>query len=145
MKSYDPQMHTAEHVLNQTMVQMFGCDRSFSNHLEKKKSKCDYRFTRALTPDEELKIESQVNEVLAAGVDVTEEIVTRDKAGELFDLERLPDATGEAIRIVRVGGYDACPCIGDHVKNTSEVGQFVFGSSSFEDGVLRIRFKLKRP
>jgi len=145
MKSYDPQMHTAEHVLNQTMVQMFGCDRSFSNHLEKKKSKCDYRFTRALTPDEELKTESQVNEVLAAGVDVTEEIVTRDKAGELFDLERLPDATGEAIRIVRVGGYDACPCIGDHVKNTSEVGQFVFGSSSFEDGVLRIRFKLKRP
>ncbi|MBI9061999.1 MAG: hypothetical protein JEZ14_08410 [Marinilabiliaceae bacterium] len=137
-------MHTAEHVLNQTMVQMFGCDRSFSNHLEKKKSKCDYRFTRALTADEELKIESQVNEVLVAGVDVREEIVTREKASELFNLERLPDATGEVIRIVRVGEYDACPCIGDHVKNTSEVGQFVFGSSSFEDGILRIRFKLKR-
>jgi len=145
MKSYDPQMHSAEHVLNQTMVQMFGCDRSFSNHLEKKKSKCDYRFTRALTRDEELEIESQVNAVLAAGVDVTEEIVTREKASELFNLERLPDATGEEIRIVRVGGYDACPCIGDHVNNTSEVGQFVFGSSSFEDGILRIRFKLKRP
>jgi len=145
MKNYDPQMHTAEHVLNQTMVQMFGCDRSFSNHLEKKKSKCDYRFTRALTVDEELKIESRVNQVLATGADVTEEVVSREKGSELFDLERLPDATGEAIRIVRVGEYDACPCIGDHVKNTAEVGLFVFGSSSFEDGVLRIRFRLKRP
>jgi len=145
MKRYDPQMHTAEHVLNQTMVQMFGCDRSFSNHLEKKKSKCDYRFSRALTADEEVKIESQVNKVLAAGVEVTEEVVAREKASELFDLERLPDTSGEAIRIVRVGDYDACPCIGDHVKNTTEVGQFLFGSSSFEDGILRIRFKLKRP
>lgn len=145
MKRYDPQMHTAEHVLNQTMVRMFGCDRSFSNHLEKKKSKCDYRFTRALTPEEELKIASQVNEVLAIGADVTEEVVTREKASELFDLDRLPDATGEAIRIVRVGDYDACPCIGDHVKNTAEVGCFVLGPSSFEEGVLRIRFKLKRP
>jgi len=145
MKRYDPQMHTAEHVLNQTMVQMFGCDRSFSNHLEKKKSKCDYRFSRALTADEEMKIESQVNKVLAAGVEVTEEVVAREKASELFDLERLPDTSGEAIRIVRVGDYDACPCIGDHVKNTTEVGQFLFGSSSFEDGILRIRFKLKRP
>ena len=145
MKRYDPQMHTAEHVLNQTMVQMFGCDRSFSNHLEKKKSKYDYRFSRALTADEEMKIESQVNKVLAAGVEVTEEVVAREKASELFDLERLPDTSGEAIRIVRVGDYDACPCIGDHVKNTTEVGQFLFGSSSFEDGILRIRFKLKRP
>ena len=138
-------MHTAEHVLNQTMVQLFGCDRSFSNHLEKKKSKCDYRFSRALTAEEEANIESRVNEVLAAGVGVTEEVVLREKASALFDLERLPDASGETIRIVRVGDYDACPCIGDHVTNTAEIGRFVLVSSSYEDGILRIRFKLKRP
>jgi misacylated tRNA(Ala) deacylase len=47
-KNYDPEMHTAEHILNGTMVQMFGTGRAFSAHLEKKKSKCDYRIGRNL-------------------------------------------------------------------------------------------------
>ena len=145
MKQYNPEMHTAEHVLNQTMVRMFGCGRSFSNHLERKKSKCDYRFDRPLTPEEEKEIERRVNEILASHLDVTEETVSREEASKEFDLDRLPDSSGEQIRIVRVGNYDACPCIGEHVKNTKDVGKFVFGSSSYEDEVLRIRFKLKRP
>ncbi|NPA37562.1 MAG: hypothetical protein GXO47_12025 [Chlorobi bacterium] len=138
-------MHTAEHVLNQTMVRMFGCGRSFSNHLERKKSKCDYRFYRPLTAEEVKEIERRVNEVLASHLDVTEETFSREEASKEFDLDRLPDSSGEQIRIIRIGDYDACPCIGEHVKNTKEVGEFVFGSFSFEDGVLRIRFKLKRP
>jgi hypothetical protein len=35
-------MHSAEHLLNATMVKMFGCPRSRNAHVEKKKSKCDY-------------------------------------------------------------------------------------------------------
>jgi len=38
-KSYYEPMHTAEHILNQTMVRMFGCSRSVNAHIEKKKSK----------------------------------------------------------------------------------------------------------
>lgn len=30
-------MHTAEHILNQTMVRLFGCERSKNAHIEKKK------------------------------------------------------------------------------------------------------------
>lgn len=138
-------MHTAEHVLNRTMVRMFGCNRSFSNHLERKKSKCDYHFDRPLTPEEEKEIEQKVNQILSLHLDVTEEMISRNKAEKEFNLEKLPDTSGEKIRIVRVGNYDACPCIGEHVKNTRDVGKFVFGSSSFENNVLRIRFKLQRP
>ncbi len=68
MKSYDPQMHSAEHILNQT--------------------------------------------------------------------------TRYSIRIISVGDYDHCPCIEPHVGNTSDIGQFQLVSTSFEEGVLRIRFKL---
>ena len=50
-KQIDPRMHSAEHILNGTMVKTFGCARSFTAHLEKKKSKCDYRFERDLTAD----------------------------------------------------------------------------------------------
>ena len=64
MKEYPPPMHTAEHILNQTMVRMFNKGRSFSAHIEKKKSKCDYQFDRNLTEDEIAEIENKVNEVI---------------------------------------------------------------------------------
>ena len=145
MKAYDPYMHTAEHILNQTMVRKFSCDRSFTNHLEKKKSKCDYRFQRALTSEEEKDIEDTVNQQIRRNLDVTDRLVPREEALKSFDLEKLPDAAGETIRLVSVGDYDVCPCIGDHVANTSEIGTFVLISSSFEEDILRIRFKLKKP
>ncbi len=135
-------MHTAEHILNQTMVRMFNCGRSFSNHLEKKKSKCDYHFDRNLSEEEMLEIQSRVNNVIKLNFDVMEDFLSRDKASELFDLERLPDAVGEVIRIIKVGDYDSCPCIGQHIKNTSEIGEFRIISTGFENGVLRIRFKV---
>jgi len=31
------EMHSAEHLLNQTMVRMFGCKRSMNSHIERKK------------------------------------------------------------------------------------------------------------
>ena len=32
-------MHTTEHIINQTMVRLFGCGRSISAHIERKKRK----------------------------------------------------------------------------------------------------------
>jgi len=145
MKNYDPQMHTAEHILNKTMVRLFGRERAFSSHLERKKSKCDYRFNRALTVGEEKSIEDLVNEQLMSHLPVEEHWLSKENAEKRYNLTRLPEDAEDEIRIVTIGDYDACPCIGAHVQNTAEVGEFVLGSSSFENGVLRIRFKLNRP
>jgi alanyl-tRNA synthetase len=141
-KNYDPQMHSAEHILNQTMVRMFGRGRSFSSHLERKKSKCDYHFDRELTPTEVLEVESRVNDVIGSDAEVSEETWSRDDAGKEFDLSRLPEQTGDTIRIITIGNYDACPCIGQHVARTKEIGVFRIISTSYEHGVLRVRFKL---
>jgi Ser-tRNA(Ala) deacylase AlaX len=142
-KSYPPEMHTAEHILNGTMVKMFDRGRSFSAHIEKKKSKCDYRFDRDLTPEERTEIERRVNEVILSEVNVTEEYISRTAAENLYNLERLPEYAGDEIRIIKVGDYDACPCIGQHVSNTKEIGQFKIISSSFEEGVMRLRFRVE--
>jgi misacylated tRNA(Ala) deacylase len=142
-KEYDPRMHSAEHILNQTMVRMFNKGRSFSAHIEKKKSKCDYHFDRELTQDELSKIESKVNEIIGQNLPVTESYLPREEALKNFSLEKLPDQAGDNIRIIKIGDYDACPCIGNHVASTKEIGGFKIISSSFEDGVLRLRFKLK--
>lgn len=143
-KTIDPGMHTAEHILNSTMERMFGCGRCFSAHIERKKSKCDYHFDRALSPEELNEITAQVNAVIDANLPVTDSFISKGEAQERFNLGRLPRDSGDEIRIVRVGDYDACPCIGPHVAQTSEIGAFRITTSDFKDGVLRIRFKLNR-
>lgn len=141
-KEYDPRMHSAEHILNQTMVRMFNKGRSFSAHIEKKKSKCDYYFDRDLTQDEISQIESKVNEIIGQNLSVTESYLPREEALKSFSLDKLPDQAGDNIRIIKIGEYDSCPCIGMHVSSTKEIGGFRIISSNFENGVLRLRFKL---
>lgn len=141
-KDYDPRMHSAEHILNQTMVRMFNKGRSFSAHIEKKKSKCDYHFDRELTAAEITEIEMKVNNVIDQNFPVTETFLPREEALKTFSLDKLPDQAGDNIRIIKVGDYDSCPCIGKHVSSTKEIGGFKIISSSFENDVLRIRFKL---
>jgi len=141
-KQYPPQMHSAEHILNQTMVRMFNCGRSFSNHIEKKKSKCDYYFNRNLTEKEIEEIESKVNEVIQQDLDVREEFCQKEEAEIKFNLSKLPEDAGNKIRIIKIGDYDACPCSGLHVSHTNEIGTFKIISTDYKDNVLRVRFKL---
>ena len=138
---YEP-AHSAEHILNQTMVRMFGCPRSRNAHVEKKKSKCDYILDAEPSAEQVAEIESTVNAVIAKNLDVTIEFMTRDQAAAIVDLSKLPEDASDTLRIVRIGDYDACACIGAHVQNTSEIGTFKVISHSFEDGVWRLRWKV---
>ena len=61
-----------------------------------------------------------------------------------FNLQRLPDAAEETIRIIHIGDYDACPCSGQHVASTKAVGTVRIVSTTYEEGALRVRFKLDR-
>ena len=141
-KQYDPRMHTAEHILNQTMVRMFGCGRSFNSHIESKKSKCDYRIAKDLSSSEIMEIEKRVNGIINSNFDITEDFVSKSQAADFLDLTKLPADAPDSIRVVRVGDYDACACIGPHVSNTSEIGVFKILSSDFTNGSVRLRFRL---
>ena len=140
-QEYEP-AHTAEHLLNATMVKMFGCPRSRNAHVEKKKSKCDYILEAEPSAEEVAQIEGKVNEMIAAGLDVTAEFVCREEAAEIVDLSKLPEDASQTLRIVRIGDYDACACIGAHVANTAEIGAFKIISHSYSEGVWRLRWKV---
>ena len=141
-KEHNPAMHTAEHILNSVMDKMYHCGRSFNSHIEDKKSKCDYKARRALTDREVAAVERTVNEIIKLNLPVGEEFVGRREADEKYFTGKLPETAGDPIRIITVGSFDACPCIGQHVANTSEIGMFSVTSADFNDGILRIRFKL---
>ncbi|MBO5272142.1 MAG: hypothetical protein J6B30_04940 [Muribaculaceae bacterium] len=137
-----PPMHTAEHLLNGTMVKMIGCKRSRNAHIERKKSKCDYPLAQPLTPEQLQEIENTINNVIGQDLPVTFEFIPASEAAKIYDLERLPEDASEMLRIVHIGDYDACPCVGAHVERTSQIGHFRISSSRYQDGVQRIVFRL---
>lgn len=139
-------MHTCEHIINQTMIRLFGCGRSVSAHIERKKSKLDYRLQQRPTDEEVKRLEEAVNEVIARDLPVTTEFITQQEAQGRFDLERLPDDASETVRVVKVGDYDECLCIGAHVSHTAEIGTFEIISHDWEPESQRwrMRFKLKK-
>ena len=134
--------HTAEHILNATMVKMFGCPRSRNAHVEKKKSNCDYILDAEPTAEQVAAIEAKVNEVISSNLEVTIDFIAKEEAAALVDLSKLPDDASDTLRLVKIGDYDICACIGAHVKNTSEVGTFKIISHSYENGVWRLRWKV---
>lgn len=141
-KAEHEESHSCEHILNGTMVKMFGCPRSKNAHIERKKSKCDYLLDNEPTAEQVAAVEAKVNEEIAKNHDVTVEFMSREEARKIVDLSKLPEDASETLRIVRIGDYDACACIGAHVSNTSEIGTFKIISHSFTDGVWRLRWKI---
>ena len=141
-KAEHEESHSCEHILNGTMVKMFGCPRSKNAHIERKKSKCDYLLDNEPTAEQVAAVEAKVNEEIAKNHDVTVEFMSRDEAAKIVDLSKLPEDASETLRIVRIGDYDVCACIGAHVSNTSEIGSFKIISHSFADGMWRLRWKI---
>jgi misacylated tRNA(Ala) deacylase len=74
-----PPMHSVEHILNATMVKTFGCPRSRTAHIEKKKSKCDYELSSCPTDEQIQAVEDKVNEVINQHLPVTIEFMKKLK------------------------------------------------------------------
>ena len=151
-----PPSHTAEHLLNQLMVRMFGCERSSNAHIERKKSKISYILERKPDRKAEKEIERQMNELIDQDMPVTFEFVTRSELERLvqeaapgspdalLSADRLPDDAPDTIRLVRIGDYDVCPCIGKHVRSTAQIGRFEMLGTNWDEAQrsFRIRFKV---
>lgn len=139
-----PPAHTAEHLLNQVMMRMFGCERSRNAHVERKKSKISYILDHKPDRKEEKEIERMMNELIEQDLPVTYEFVDRNHIPDDVKLDRLPDDASETIRLVRIGDFDVCLCIGKHVRSTSQIGRFEMLGTNWDQSTrsFRIRFKV---
>lgn len=151
-----PPAHTAEHLLNQLMMRIFGCERSNNAHVERKKSKVSYILDHKPDRKEEREIEVRMNELIEQDMPVTFESLTRaelegiimsadpDSPDAKLSLDRLPEAAGDKIRLVRIGDYDVCPCIGKHVRSTSQIGHFELLGTNWDNDkhAFRVRYKI---
>lgn len=139
-----PPAHTAEHLLNQIMVRMFGCERSYNAHIERKKSKMSFHLSQKPSRQEEKEIEREMQRLISEDLPVTFEFVDCHHIPEGLNLDRLPDDASDTIRIVRIGDYDVCPCIGRHVRSTSQIGRFEMLGTNWDEHErsFRVRFKI---
>lgn len=139
-----PPAHTAEHLLNQVMIRMFGCERSRNAHIERKKSKISYHLDHKPSRQEEKAIGDRMNELIEEDLPVTYEDVDRNHVPEGVDLGHLPEDASRTIRLVRIGDFDVCPCIGKHVRSTSQIGRFEILGTNWDEQThtFRIRFKV---
>ena len=151
-----PPAHTAEHLLNQLMMRMFGCERSSNAHIERKKSKISYILDHKPDRKEEREIERQMNELIEQDLPVTFQLVTRaELEGIVMEaepgspdsriaLDRLPADASDTIRLVRIGDYDVCTCIGKHVRSTAQIGRFEMLGTNWDNDrmAFRIRYKI---
>ena len=139
-----PPAHTAEHLLNQLMVRMFGCERSRNAHIERKKSKMTFVIEHKPSRQEEKAIEVEMNRLIEEDMPVTYEFVDRNHIPADVKLDRLPEDASETLRLVRIGDYDVCPCIGKHVRSTAQIGKFVMLGTNWDEPShsFRIRFKI---
>ena len=139
-----PPAHTAEHLLNQTMIRMFGCERSRNAHREREKSKIRYNRDRKPDRKAEREIERTMNELIEQDLPVSFEYVDRDNIPEDVSIDRLPEGATDTIRLVRIGDYDVCPCIGKHVRSTAQIGRFEILGTNWDEHEhsFRIRYKV---
>jgi Ser-tRNA(Ala) deacylase AlaX len=139
-----PPAHTAEHLLNQVMVRLFGCERSYNAHIERKKSKMSFHVDHKPTRQEEKEIEREMQRLIAEDLPVTFEVVPLSELPEGIRADRLPSDVSDSIRLVRIGDYDVCPCIGKHVRSTSQIGRFEMLGTNWDEQehAFRVRFKI---
>ena len=139
-----PPAHTAEHLLNQVMNRLFGCERSTNAHIERKKSKMTFLLDYKPSRQEEKEIERMMKQVIEDDLPVTFEYVTQDELPEGVSMDRLPDDVSETIRLVRIGDFDVCPCIGKHVRSTAQIGRFEMLGTNWDEHehTFRVRFKV---
>lgn len=139
-----PPAHTAEHLLNQVMIRIFGCKRSYNAHVERKKSKMSFYLANKPSRHDEKLIEVTMNNMIAEDLPVTYEYVDRNSLPDDVCIDRLPDDASDTIRLVRIGNYDVCPCIGKHVRSTSQIGRFELLGTNWDEEKrsFRVRFKV---
>ena len=151
-----PPAHTAEHLLNQVMMRMFGCERSSNAHVERKNSKISWILENKPDRKDEQSIERWMNDLIDSNLPVTFEFLTRAELEVLIrsaeegtpdskiSISRLPENASEMIRLVRIGDFDVCPCIGKHVRSTVQIGRFELLGTNWDNDKhsFRIRYKI---
>ena len=137
--------HTATHLLNAALKLVLGpSSHQMGSNITSERLRFDFPCDHKMTEEELKKIADIVNGWIKQGLDVTYEEMPKQKAVEIGAehqfIERYPDV----VTVYKIGDISKEICTGPHVKNTSELGEFVLQKEeSCGAGIRRIKAILK--
>lgn len=134
--------HTATHLLHQALRDVLGDSVvQKGSNITPERLRFDFSFHRKLTDEERARVETIVNEKIAAALPVTYADLSSDAAEKTGAIGVF--TYGEVVRVYSIGAYSKEYCGGPHVENTSDLGVFhVEKEESVSSGVRRIRATL---
>jgi alanyl-tRNA synthetase len=131
------QHHTAQHLLTQCFVQLFGLDTLSANINGTSPSTLDLPFTN-LSKNDLDRAEDLANRVIYENRLVKSYFVAPEALSRLP--LRKPPKVNENIRIVEIDGYDYSACGGTHVGHTGQIGLLKIVKTERQNERLRVHF-----
>jgi alanyl-tRNA synthetase len=134
--------HTATHLLHAALRRRVGSHvRQAGSYVGPDKLRFDFTHGKALTAEEVLDIEEQVNRWILESQPVRAITTTLEEARDLGAMALFGEKYGDVVRMVEVGdgSFSRELCGGTHVRNTAEIGLFkVLSESSSAANMRRI-------
>jgi alanyl-tRNA synthetase len=144
--------HSATHLLHEALREVLGdhvAQRGSLNAADR--LRFDFNHSKALTDDQLVKVEEDVNAYIRQNTVVETRIMTPDDAREMGAQALFGEKYGDEVRVVSMGvqpnsgkgsegqTYSLELCGGTHVAQTGDIGEFVIlGDSASSAGVRRI-------
>lgn len=117
------QMHAADHLLAVALKKRYPNIRAKSFQLGEEKTRAVYESSQPLTEQIMKEMEEEVNNYIKQNLEITDETISKQEAEKICDICLIPPSVKE-VRIVKIGNISCEACIGEHIKNTSEMGKF---------------------
>ena len=132
--------HSATHLLQKALQTLLGDDvKQQGSYQDGERTRFDFSFGRALTPDEIEKVEDIVNEKIMEDLPVFTDIMSVEDAKKSGAMALFGEKYGDVVRVVKMGEFSKELCGGTHVSSTGNIHSFkITAEGGIAAGVRRI-------
>lgn len=132
--------HSTTHLLHKALRTVLGTHVEQAGSLvDEDKLRFDFSHFKAMTQEEKLEVERQVNEAILAGHSIETHVTGMEEARKLGAMALFGEKYGDSVRVVKMGDYSIELCGGTHLTNTSQAGLFkMLSENGVAAGVRRI-------
>jgi alanyl-tRNA synthetase len=132
--------HSGTHLVHKALQEVLGPDATQAGSLvAPDRLRFDFRFPRALTPDEIRDVQDRVNAAIWANLPVRTKVEPYELAIQEGAMALFGEKYGDLVRVVSIGDWSEELCGGTHVNATGDIGLLVITSETgIGSGVRRL-------